>query len=209
MTLAASECAAAVEALRMGQVVAVATESFFALMANAADAQALSRLFALKGRDAGKGVALMVPSVAVWRRWSHPSPLALHLAQCLWPGPLTIATAAAADADSRLVVEGTIGARQAGPSAAAEVTAAFGGAVTATSANLAGEPPITSSAEVELRLASRSNELLILPGSCPGGLPSTIVRIDADDFQIVRSGAVGEDVIAECLAGASPHSTRR
>jgi L-threonylcarbamoyladenylate synthase len=196
--LSDQDVAVGVECLRSGGTLAVATESFFALVVDAKNPHALDQLFALKGRDAARGVALMVPSTEQWRGLVRAvSPLSESLAEAFWPGPLTIVLPCADGLDERVQHAGTVGVRVPGPCPAAQVVRAFGSAVTATSANLAGEPPCARAAEVREQLAGALRPLpLILGDSAPGGRVSTLVRVDGRDWQVLRAGAIGEAALA-------------
>lgn len=190
----------AVTRLRAGGVVAVATESSFGLLADAKSGLALDRLFTLKGRDSGKGVALITPSFAAWRGLVKEIPEAARaLARQFWPGPLTIALPAAPELDPRLLVDGTVGVRMPGPCAAWLLARAFDGALTATSANLAGEPPLCSADDVARQLGARDPELWVVPGTAPGGPPSTVVKLDGSGWTIARAGAIDENALASAL----------
>jgi L-threonylcarbamoyladenylate synthase len=187
--------------LLAGNAVAVATESFFALAVDATSSAAVDRLFAIKSRDLAKGVGLMVPRDA-WRQWVSNVPTeAEKLAAQFWPGPLSLVLPAASTLDSRLVVDGHISLRIAGPSPAAELVEAVGRPLTATSANITGLPPCRTDAEVRAQL-QETNALFIVPGECPGGLVSTLVRFEGARWTILREGAISRAQIESCLASA-------
>jgi L-threonylcarbamoyladenylate synthase len=205
MILDASGIAAAVRALEEGRVVAAATESSFGLLADANNPVAVERVFAIKGRDEGKGVALVTPSFEAWNEVVHSVPrLALDLARAFWPGGLTLALPARVGLDSRLLVQGTVGVRMPGPCQAAVVARAFGRVLTATSANLAGEPPLCHDADVRERLSPRDASLLVLPGIAPGGPPSTVVKVAGGAWNVVRTGTISRDAIERALARPTP-----
>ncbi len=194
-----SERAAALAALASGRVVAVATETFFGLLADASSADAVARVFDLKGRDAGKASALLVPDAERWRGWVREvPPAAARLASAFWPGPLSIALEAAEGVDQRLVHEGRIAARVPGPSDAASLVHAFGRAVTATSANLAGQPPSVNADEVRRAFAA-ADDLLLVEGQAPGGAPSTVVVFDGERWSVARHGAITESDLRRAL----------
>jgi L-threonylcarbamoyladenylate synthase len=202
------EVAHAVAALKSGGIVAAATETFYGLLADARLAGALDALFDLKGRDAGKGVALLLPNEASWRTLvDEVSPIAERLAARFWPGPLTIALAARSGLDPRLVVDGTVAVRWPGPSDAARIVSAFGSPVTATSANRAGEPPCVTSDDVKAafsrELAAGAGRelgaLTVVEGRAEGGEPSTIVAFGDGRVRIVRSGRVKESDLASVV----------
>src|SRR5690606_26231700 len=98
---------AAIDQLRAGGVVAVPTESYFALAVDATSRCALDALFTLKPRDTNKGIGLVVPRTNDWRRWVRESPgMTETFVRRVWPGPLTLVLPAAEELDPRLVVEG-------------------------------------------------------------------------------------------------------
>ncbi len=188
-----ADVARAVRALRRGDVVAAATESFFALMVDAESSQALDRLFALKGRAPTKGVGLMVPSVVVWTSLVGDVPeLGARLAGRYWPGPLTLVLPAARALDPRVLTAQTVAVRIPGPSPAATIVAAFGGPVTATSANLAGEPPCAIGAELRQALEVDDADVLVVGPDAPGGPVSTLVSIDNGQVRVLRQGAISD-----------------
>lgn len=184
----------AVQVLRDGGVVATATESFFGLLADATNPKAIDRLLSLKPRGADKGQPLMVPHAEAWSKLvEEVPPMADRLARAFWPGRMTIVLPVREGAvDPRVVLDGTIAVRVPGASPAARLVEAFGGALTATSANSPGEPPATNVAEIEAFFpdAVQSGALRVLAGVAPGGAVSTIVAIRGDRYHIVRHGAV-------------------
>jgi L-threonylcarbamoyladenylate synthase len=189
---------AALAVLRRGGVVAAATESFFGLLTDALSREALDRVFSLKPRGSDKGVPLLLPYRAAWADVAaEPGPLAVHMADRGWPGPLTIAVPARAELDPRLTLHGTVAVRLPGPSPAQRLVERFGRPVTASSANLSGEAPAVTSEQVLYVFADavRAGVLYVLPGTSPGGKPSTLIRVGRDQLTIVRAGAIAESEI--------------
>jgi L-threonylcarbamoyladenylate synthase len=189
-----------------GGVVAAATETFFGLLADVSRSTAIDRVFALKGRDASKGVAMLLPNRGAWSSLvTEVLPMAGFLADAFWPGPLTIALLARSGIDERLQLDGTIAVRWPGPSDASRLTAAFGAPLTATSANVAGQAPAITAADVK-RAFSRSiarGELMVLPGRAPGGEPSTLVRVDGGRMIVLRQGQIRESDLAGVVERAA------
>jgi L-threonylcarbamoyladenylate synthase len=193
------------EALERGGVVAIATESFFGLLADAGRADAIDRLASLKPRGADKGMPLVLPERDAWAALVESVPDAAHaLADAFWPGGLSIALRAAASLDTRLVLEGRIAVRLPGASPAAELVRAYGRALTATSANLPGEPPATTAEAVERSFprALEDGTLTVWRDASPGGAPSTMVVVEGERARIAREGAVARAKVADVLARA-------
>lgn len=178
-----------VELLREGGVIACPTETQMGLLADALSPAAVQRVCALKQRPASEPIALIVPSleIALTLIDSMP-PLGLALAKAHWPGPLTLVARARSGLPDAIVKDGTVALRVPGSSPAAELVRAFGGALTATSANLSGHPPLTT--EAELHAAFGAGLAAIVPGHAPGGLPSTIVDVTGEQPVVLRAGAV-------------------
>lgn len=186
----------ALDALGEGRVVAAATESSFGLFADVTRSDALDRLFSIKPRE--QGVALVLPDRASWSTLvTSIPPIAERLADRFWPGGLTIALPAAPHVDRRVTVDGTVGVRLPGPSAAATIAPAFGRPLTATSANRHGQPPAMSAADVEhaFPVEVTREAVYVVAGRAPGGPPSTIVVVRQDSWVVVRPGAISEAAI--------------
>ena len=195
-------------ALERSGVVAIATESFFGLLADAGRPDAVERLSSLKPRGADKGMPLVLPDRAAWKALVVEIPRAASvLADAFWPGGLSIALPAARTLDRRLLLDGRVAVRVPGPSPAAELVRAFGRPLTATSANLPGEPPATTALAVErvFAEAARDGVLTVWRDEAPGGLPSTMVVVDGNHARIAREGAVKRENVQKVLemAGVS------
>lgn len=166
------------------------TETFVGLLADAFDSAAVEAVAALKGRPEGAAIALLLPSIEALPRVAEPlSPFARALAEQHWPGPLTLVVRARAALPARILREGTVGVRVPGPSPALDLVRAYGGPLTATSANLTGEPPVR--ATNELPDAIRRGLAAEVEGVSPGGRPSTILDVSRYPPRMIREGALG------------------
>jgi len=184
----AEEIVFAAAALRRGEVVAYPTETFYGLGVNALDELALARLKLLKGRgDKATSVLVHGPEM-IERLCRKIPPRALALMERYWPGPLTIALPARRGLPPPLVSEGCVALRESSHPTARALVDSFGAPVTATSANLAGQPPATSAEAVEEVFDGRCR--VLHGGTTPGGAPSTLVRVRGNRIEIVRQGAV-------------------
>ena len=76
--------------LRAGRLVVFPTETVYGLGANALDAEAVARIYAVKGRPATSPLIVHVASVEMARSLVHWPELAERLARRFWPGPLTL-----------------------------------------------------------------------------------------------------------------------
>lgn len=173
-----------------GRVAAVATESFFGLLADAMDPAAVELVFALKGRAATEPMPVLVRDAGDVARLAAEVPSeALEMMARHWPGPLTIVLPARPEVPA-LVCGGTgkIGLRIPGPCPAADVLRLCGRPVTATSANRSGAPPLTRGEDVRALFGEALAS--VVDGTAPGGLPSTVVDATVRPFRILRQGAL-------------------
>ncbi|MCA9471108.1 MAG: threonylcarbamoyl-AMP synthase [Nitrospirales bacterium] len=194
------------DCIERGGVIAVATESSYALAASVRCIPALERITKIKGDRNAKPILLLVSSQGQVRSIAGPIPrVAERLMDRFWPGPLTLVLPAAADL-SGIVTGGTetIGVRQPGcPQLLSllDVT----GPLTGTSANRSGGAP-ADTAEAIVQEFGDEIDLVLDTGSSPGGNPSTIVSV-VDEIQLLRRGPVSSDLIQNVLApfGARLH----
>ncbi len=185
------EVAAAVAALRRGEVVAYPTETFYGLGVDPFDAAALERLRALKGRGE-KAISMLIEGEEMLARLcAEVPPRARALMAKHWPGALTLALPARPGLPDALVVEGCVAVRQSPHPIARALVAGFGGPVTTTSANLSGQLPATTAAMVRAALGTGCH--VLDGGTTTGGAPSTLARVRGEAVEILRAGAVALD----------------
>ena len=174
-----------------GGIVAVPTDTLYGLAADPFAAAAIARVFAVKGRAAERALPLIAADMAqVEACLGRLTAIGQRLAERFWPGPLTLLMAAPfALAPDVTGGTGKVGVRVPADAVARAICAATGRAVTATSANVSGEPAAADPDAVERTLGDRV-DLLIDTGATRGGAPSTIVGVTGADPVLVRAGAL-------------------
>jgi L-threonylcarbamoyladenylate synthase len=186
----AAVIARAVEVLRAGGVVAYPTDTLYGLAVDPRWADAASRLYAAKGREASVASPLVAASIDQVREAAIVGERERRLAEAFWPGPLTIVMPARPAVSPSILGGGTtVAVRVPSHAVARALCAAFGFPLTATSANWSGQPPAASAADVVSAFPS-GVDLLIDAGAAAGGLPSTIVEFGPSGPRLVRAGAV-------------------
>jgi L-threonylcarbamoyladenylate synthase len=191
--------AAAVDVLRAGGLVAFPTETVYGLGADAANADALGRLFSVKGRPADHPLIVHLgPAVAI-EPWASLSPLARRLADAFWPGPLTLVVARGPRV-SEVATGGrpTVGVRVPDHPIAIELLDAFGGGVAAPSANRFGRVSPTTAAHVRADLGD-DVDLVLDGGPCTVGIESTIVDCTTDRPSVLRPGGIDVEAITSVV----------
>ena len=188
----------AADVVRRGGIVGFPTDTLYGLAVDPRSDDAVRRLFEVKGRDQNTAVALIAADLAQAERAGTFGAPERQLADALWPGPLTIVVAATGVSPRLLAGRGTVGVRVPAHVTARALATAFGGCITATSANLSGQPPAVTADEVTAAFGDVL-DVLLDGGPAPGGSPSTVVEIVDGRLTLHRAGAVAWNRVLESL----------
>ena len=191
----------AAEAIRAGLLVAVPTETVYGLACALTDA-AVDRLVKAKGRDVGKGITLLVDDLADAAGLVVESLAARRLAGRFWPGPLTMVVPLQAGAALPHAVTGgtdAVGLRVPDQPFTRRLARVLG-PLPLTSANRSGGPD-SRDAAAPTDAWTAAVELIIDGGRTPGGVPSTVVALEADgSWRLLRAGPITDAELALALA---------
>lgn len=203
----------AAQFLAAGKVVAFPTETVYGLGADAANPEAVSRIFQIKGRPADHPLIVHLADIGHLSEWAQEIPdEAFRLAEKFWPGPLTLILPR--DARVSDVVTGgqdTIGLRIPDHPVALELLRRFGSGVAAPSANRFGRVSPTTARHVLEELGDQL-ELIIDAGQSRIGLESTIVSFVGPKPVLLRPGAISAEELEKALGNrrlAYPAGTAR
>ena len=201
------DIANAVQALRAGRLVAFPTETVYGLGADASNAAAVAKLYAVKRRPADHPVIVHFDSAARAFTWAREVPeTAAKLAKKFWPGPLTLVLKRSGLAHDFVTGgQDSIGVRVPAHPVAHELLAAFGGGVAAPSANRFGFVSPTTAAHVRDDLGA-DVELVLEGGPSEVGIESTIVDLSSGAPIVLRPGKISA---AEIAALAGPVTEKR
>lgn len=198
---------AAAEFLQEGGVVMLPTDTSYGLAADAANADAVRRIFELKGRPPTQAMSVVVPDRSSAEALGVFSPAAAKLWDRFMPGPLTLVLPVAQQTGlaEQVTDKGkTIGIRCPKKDLSILVAERFGRPFTATSANRSGQPPAYSPEEFLNSLPDdESLHLVIDAGELPINSVSTVVKV-TDRVLVLREGAIPAAVIME--AAGEPQS---
>ncbi len=190
----------ALSVLRAGGLVAIPTETVYGLAADASNADAVRRVFAVKGRPADHPLIVHVGAAAQLSDWAATIPPAAEvLADACWPGPLTLLVPRSATVLD-LVTGGrtSVGVRVPAHPLTLELLARFGGGLAAPSANRFGRVSPTTADHVRADLGDDVGFVLD-GGPCPVGVESTIVDCTVDPPQVLRPGGISSEEIESLL----------
>jgi len=199
-TVISTDCAAAVELLRKGEVVALPTETVYGLAADALNPIAVAKIFEAKERPRFDPLIVHLPS----RHWlekiadvpTQDRQLILKLADKFWPGPFTmvlrkreiVPEIVTADLD-------TVAVRISAHPVFAEIMRELDHPLAAPSANRFGRVSSTTAQHVLDELDGRI-PLIIDGGPTEHGVESTIVAVRGGEIGILRRGPITDEQLS-------------
>jgi L-threonylcarbamoyladenylate synthase len=188
----------AADLIRAGLVVAYPTDTLYGLAVDPRNANAVRRLYALKGRAEDSALTLIAADLAHVRAAGDMGPHAERLAERWWPGPLTIVVNARPILAREVLAGGaTVGIRIPDSPVATAFARDTGFCLTATSANRSGAAPASTPESVAAGLPDV--DAILDGGPSRGGAPSTIVDATARAVTVVRHGAVPGERVRKSL----------
>lgn len=181
--------------LSAGGVALLPTETVYGLACRAEHADAVEKIYAMKGRDFMKTLAVCVTDLDTAQQFGVFTPNAMELANAHWPGSLTLIVPAKADL---LINENCFG------ESGDILTIAFRcpdadwrehltGPLALTSANMSGEKDCVSH-DVALETFGGAIDTSLKTDAALSGLPSTIVSVLGDKIKVLRQGTVEVEI---------------
>lgn len=186
--------------IRSGGLIGIPTETVYGLGANALDADAVSGIFAAKGRQPDNPLIVHIASLSDINLIVRDVPdVFMVLSDAFWPGPLTLIMKKS-EAVPDVVTAGldTVAVRMPGHPVMIRLIEKSGTPIAAPSANLSGKPSPTKAEHVSRDLFGKIPYILD-GGSCRVGIESTVVDISGDIPQILRPGGVTSEELAQIL----------
>jgi L-threonylcarbamoyladenylate synthase len=188
----ASILSEALVVLLSGGTVVYPTETAYALGADFFSPKAYRSIFGIKYRDAKKVLPVLAPDLRYATTIVEFTPSASRLAAEYWPGPLTLVLPFLYRKQYEYHTDAYLALRLSSHPFAANLAQAFGKPLIATSANTSGMTVCYSADEVrkQFEKSRLQPDLLIDAGDLPKNPPSTIIKIDGDRVELIRSGAI-------------------
>lgn len=181
----------AARVLSNGGVVAIPTDTVYGLAVAYDDEQAVERLFRLKSRPLGLPVPLLLDHAGSVECYVTDIPdVFWDLAEAFWPGPLTMVLPKSDAVPNRLTGgRDTVGLRVPDHWLPRCIVESLDRAITGTSANLSGLPPLTTAQSVEEHLGN-AVDLVIDGGPASQSTASTVVDLSGNAPTILRKGRI-------------------
>jgi L-threonylcarbamoyladenylate synthase len=213
-TASPAEIDYAAELIRAGRLVAFPTETVYGLGANALDAEAVARIYAVKRRPVTSPLILHAASIEMAKSLVAEWPEgAERLAQRFWPGPLTLVLKKQS-AIPDIVTAGlaTVAVRMPAHPVSLALIRAARLPVAAPSANRFTELSPTTADHVRESLGSEV-DLILDGGPCQVGIESTVLSLAGREPVLLRPGIIARmgleaiigpvATLADC--GSGPH----
>ena len=186
--------------LRAGGLVAFPTDTVYGLAGHAYLPEAVEKIYQVKERAKEKAIPLLLAdSDQVQEVASDVPPVAYRLMEAFWPGGLTIVLSKSPRVPDVVTAGGTtVALRTPDHPFVLALIQALGAPLAATSANVSGHPPATTAREALRELGGRIT-LIVDGGTCPGGVPSTVLDLTVSPPRVLREGAVAWEKIRQVL----------
>ncbi|HEU5482137.1 MAG TPA: L-threonylcarbamoyladenylate synthase [Sphingomicrobium sp.] len=184
--------AEAAELILVGEPIAVPTETVYGLAADATNAEAVARIYEVKGRPAFNPLIIHVSDFEAAQEIAEFGPYGRHLAKEHWPGPLTIvAPLKTGSGIASLATAGlpTVAIRVPEHRAIRALLRQTGRPLAAPSANASGSISPTRAEHVSKSLGGRI-ALIVDDGPSSGGIESTIVAETDGTLRLLRRGPI-------------------
>ena len=182
-----------------GGVIAFRTDTFYGLGADPFNPRAIRKIRLLKGREDGKPILLLISDESEVDRFIQKSAFFKLVARNHWPAPLTLIGVSRPELPAALTASThSLGVRLPDDDNVRALVRACGGALTATSANVSGQPPARTAKEVENYFPA-GIDLIVDGGEVTATEASTVLDVSSSKARLVREGAISREELRELL----------
>jgi len=178
----------AARAIQRGNIIAAPTDTVYGLLANAANENAVKKIYAAKNRPAEKPMPIFVKNMAMAKKLALILPKQQELLETKWPGKFTAVLRRNPNAKIFGVDDKTIALRIPFNRFINSLLETLNLPVTGTSANISGKPSATKIDDVINQFAGAAfcPNLIINAGDLPKSGASTIVDLTGNEQKIIR-----------------------
>lgn len=183
--------------IESGKMIVAPTETRYGLLTRADTVESIDALCRAKMRGQRHAIAVFARSRKEMEDWLVMTKAGSRLCDAFLPGALTLVAEACRDWPGPVVVDGTMGVRWSSSPVVGELLEASGLPLTATSANLSGQPESAGVEDVAREL--RDAVALYLDAGPLTGKTSTVVSCTGQGVKILREGAISAADIRAAL----------
>ncbi len=191
----------AADALSRGDLVVIPTDTVYGLAADAANPFAVARLGEVKGYDAEVEIPVLIGAQEDLAKLGVATSATVRaLAEMFWPGPLTlVCRGSPPEADPSPESTPTVSVRMPDDATTRQLVEAVG-PLAVSSAGRRALPPARCIDEA-VALLGESVAVYLDAGALSSPQRSTILHVAGEEPQLLRRGAVSEDMLRETLPG--------
>ena len=181
--------------IKNGGVIIYPTETAYGIGVDALNKKAILKVHKVKKQPTSKLISIIVPSIEVAKKFGKINNGAEKIVEKFMPGPLTLIVKKQKKVPDVLSRK-TIAFRISSNKTANAIARKFGGAITATSANIHNEPPVYSFKKA-FEVFDGKVDVIVDAGNLPRRKASTVY--DVLNRAIVRKGPVSEKEIEKVI----------
>lgn len=181
--------ASLVRSLKEGKVLVCPSDTVYGLVADAANKEAVEKVFKIKKRDRRKPVPIFVKNLKMAKKLARIKKKEEDFLRIAWPGKITIILKPRKKLPKGIGKPGKeIGLRVIDSKVINRLLSQLDFPLTATSANLSGKSPSVKIKEIILQFKDRKYrpDLVIDSGNLPENEPSTIIDLTVWPPKILR-----------------------
>lgn len=190
----------AIEILRDGGVIGFPTETVYGLAADPKNAQAIDKLFSIKGRSKNNPFTIHIGQSQDMAYWGRDIPdLAWKLADEYWPGPLTLIVKRGSHVLPTMNAGlDTVGIRMPDHKITLSLLQQYDHGLAGTSANLSGHAECVT-AQAVIDLFGEQIDGVLEGGVSELKIASTVLDLTVSPPKILRAGALELDTLGSGL----------
>ena len=186
--------------LRMGNILALPTDTLYAISCDAFNKEAVQRVYDIKKRPLEKQFPIFMSCLEMASQYVYFNELSLRLANKFWPGPLTLILPLRKDSESyrflkSFCIDDRIAIRVPNNDLIIELISSLKRPLIGTSANTSGAEPIVSYQELCSQFEDKLD--LIIEGACNINLASTIALCEDNVIKILREGSLSLKILKD------------
>lgn len=172
--------------IQNGGLVVLPTDTVYGIGCNPFNETAIAALYEAKKRPVDKSIPVLVSSIEKAHELGVITPSCQQLMHQYWPGALTVVVQQNAPFAKNISNDGTVALRMPHHAQARAIIAQCGGALAVSSANISGQPPITTAAQAQTLFGN--SVFVIDGGTIQNGVPSTVVNCTVEPYTVLREG---------------------
>lgn len=174
--------------IKKGGVVACSTDTVYGLLADATNKKAVSKVFAIKGREPRKPLPIFVKDIAMAKRLAKVRPLQERYMRKMWPGKVTLVLKSRGKLQKETGTKEYIGLRIPKHKLVQEILREIKIPLTGTSANLAGKRSLSDSKDIIEVFQRRKHkpDMVFDAGKLPYSRPSKVIDITGIKPKVLR-----------------------